>query len=246
VNHPIRPVRKNGKNATDSVVAELEKKIRGFQLSSVFKDFSEDSLRGIAGAARFRHYSKGEYVVNEGDPPSVFRLMYEGRVKYFKEAASGAHFIVNVGHPGDAINSSGLIAGWPHISSVQAIDDATILWTSREDFLTFLTQYPSALFRIIDILHRVIASAHDRLIDMAGEKAEQRVCNVLFMLYGKFGSELRFTTSEIAELSGLTTETAIRVMTRLKSLRIICSERGVIHVLADSLLKSISRGPFLI
>ena len=78
-------------------------------------------------------------------------------MKYFKEAASGTHFIVNVGHSGDAINSSGLIGGWPQIASVQALDNVTILWTRREDFLTLLTGYPSTMLKTIDILHRVIA-----------------------------------------------------------------------------------------
>lgn len=241
------PGKKSGKQTISVIGAELVMKIKAFQLSPVFKDLSDDSLADVAAVARFRHFKKGEYIVNEGDPPTVFRLIFEGRVKYFKEAASGTHFIVNVGHPGDAINSSGLIGGWPHITSVQALDNVTILWTSREDFLAVLNRYPPTMLKIIEILHRVIASAYDRLIDLAGERAEQRVCNVLYMLYGKFGSELKFTNSQIAELSGLTTETTIRILSRLRGLRIISSHaRGSIVVRDDTLLKNISRGPFLI
>ena len=52
----------------------------------------------------------------------------------------------------------GLIQGWPQIASVQALDNVTILWTRREDFLTLLTRYPSTMLKTIDILHRVIAT----------------------------------------------------------------------------------------
>jgi CRP/FNR family transcriptional regulator, anaerobic regulatory protein len=238
---------KNGEKLANGIGAELAKKIKCFQRFSAFKDLSEDSLTGIAAAASFRHFKKGEYIAHEGDPPTVFRLIFEGRVKYFKEAASGTHFIVNVGHPGDAINSSGLIAGWPQIASVQALDDVIILWTKREDFLTLLNRYPSTTLKIIDMLHKVIASAFDRLIDLAGERAEQRICNVLYMLYDKFGTELKFSTSEIAELAGMTPETAIRILTRLKRLHIIGShDRGRILVLDHATLKNLSRGPYLI
>jgi CRP-like cAMP-binding protein len=230
-----------------NIGAQLAEKIKGFQRSEAFKDLGEDSLTEIAAAASFRHFKKGQFVVNEGDPPTVFRLISEGRVKYFKETGSGTVFIVNIGHPGDAINSSGLIEGRNQISSVQALDDVTILWTRREDFLAFLNRYPSTMLKIIDILHRVIASNFDRFIDLVGERAEQRVCNVLYMLHGKFGSELKFTTAEIAELAGMTPETAIRILSRLKALKIVGGhQRGRILVLDHILLKDMSRGPFLI
>jgi CRP-like cAMP-binding protein len=122
-----------------------------------------------------------------------------------------------------------------------------VLRARRDDFLALLNRHPSVAVKIIDILHKVIASTYDRLIDLAGERAEQRICNVLYMLHGKFGSELKFTTAEIAELAGMTPETAIRVLTRLKTLKIIGShQRGTILVLDHTLLKDISRGPFLI
>ena len=86
------PGTKNGKQTSNGIGAELTKKIKAFQLSPVFKDLSEDSLTEIAAAASFRHFKKGEFIVNEGDPSTVFRLIFEGRVKYFKEATSGVTF----------------------------------------------------------------------------------------------------------------------------------------------------------
>ena len=49
-------------------------------------------------------------------------------------------------------------------------------------------------------MEQVVRSTCDRLIDLIGERVEQRIYNMLYMLYGKFGNELRFTSEEIAEL----------------------------------------------
>ena len=241
------PEKKNGKQAANGIGARLIEKIRGFQQSLPFKDLSEDALKDIAGASSFRHFKRGEFILKEGDPPNFFHLIFKGRVKLFKEAESGKHFIVNVGHPGDAVNSSALIEGSPHIVSAQALDDVIILRARREDFLALLYRHPSVALKIIGILHKVTASTYDRLIDLVGESAEQRICNVLYMLYGKFGSELRFTTVEIADLTGITSETVIRILSRLRRLHIIGGhQRGTIFVLDHTMLKNISRGPFLI
>jgi len=44
---------------------------------------------------------------------------------------------------------------------------------------------------------------------------EQRIASLLLMLASKLGTELPFTRQEIAEMAGTTTETAIRVLSRL-------------------------------
>ena len=57
------------------------------------------------------------------------------------------------------------------------------------------------------------------------ESAERRVANVLLMLAKKFGPQIPLTRGEIAELSGLTIETVIRMTSRLKDKKLLSSNR---------------------
>ena len=98
-----------------------------------------------------------------------------------------------------------------------------------------------ALLKQITVMEQVVRSTCDRLIDLVGERVEQRIYNMLYMLYGKFGNELRFTSEEIAELSGTTAETTIRIFAGLKNLHIISCGRRNIHILNSSELRSICR-----
>ncbi|TET13231.1 MAG: helix-turn-helix domain-containing protein, partial [Dehalococcoidia bacterium] len=59
----------------------------------------------------------------------------------------------------------------------------------------------------------------------------------------KLGSTLPFTGQEIADMAGTTTETAIRVMSRLKDSGVIRSSRGRIIILDETKLRLLSEGP---
>ena len=74
-------------------------------------------------------------------------------------------------------------------------------------------------------------------------RVEQRVASILLMLSSKLGPDLPFTRQEIADMAGTTTETAIRVMSRLKDRRIIRSLRGKTIILDETKLRLLSEGP---
>ena len=88
-----------------------------------------------------------------------------------------------------------------------------------------------------------LRDAQRRLKDLAGERVEQRLAQTLLMLSAKLGPTLPFTRQEIADMAGTTTETAIRVMSRLKQGKIIRSVRGRIIILDESKLRLLSEGP---
>jgi len=63
------------------------------------------------------------------------------------------------------------------------------------------------------------------------------------MLSSKLGPSLPFTRQEIADMAGTTTETAIRVMGRLRESGLIRSARGKTIILDEAKLRLLSEGP---
>jgi len=224
----------------------LDTKIAVLKQSPGFAHLDEDELKEIADLARPRHFAKGQFIFLEGDPPDFFYVVQEGRVKLFKESFSGKIFTAIVAHRADTLHAVVLFGGKPRWVSAQAIDEVTVLCVKSEDFLSFVTEHPSVLMKIIGILGEQVHSAHERLIDMVGERAEQRLLNVLNMLSSKFGTTLSFTSEELADLAGTTTETTIRVMSQLKKSGLISSSRGKIVILDEARLHRSSDGPYLI
>jgi CRP-like cAMP-binding protein len=223
----------------------LTEKIQGLKHCVCFTHLTEDSLKDAAVSATIRHYKRGEYILREGDLPSFYQVIQTGLVKILKQASSGRNFVLTVHSPGEVLNGVALVEGHPHFVSAQALDNVSIIRVRREDYLTLLERHPTAALRIIDIMDKVLAGTYERLVDIVGEHSDQRICNVLYMLYGKFGKELGFTTEEIADLAGTRGETASRVLARLKDLRIVVREgKRKLRIANEPGLANLSQGPF--
>jgi CRP/FNR family transcriptional regulator, nitrogen oxide reductase regulator len=224
----------------------LDSKIAVFKQSPIFAHLREDELREIADLARPHHFNRGEFAFLEGDPCDFCHVVQEGRVKLFKQSFSGKIFTVKIASRGDTLHAVVLFEGKPRWASAQAMDKVTLLRVKKGEFMSFVTKRPSILMKIIGILGEQAHSAHERLIDMVGERAEQRLLNVLNMLCSKFGTTLSFTCEELADLAGTTTETTIRVISSLKKSVLVSSSRGKIVILDETKLRRSSNGPYLI
>ena len=213
-----------------------------FKTSWTFETSREDTIRELASLASALRFNKGEAIFYEEDSCRFFYIIKEGRVKSFKQSASGKHFVASVTGPGDALSTVVLFSGNPYFLSSQAMDTVILLRVKRDEFVSIAKRDANCLLQHITLMENVGRGTTERLMDLIGERVEQRVYNMLYMLYKKFGSELRFTSEEIAELSGTTTETVIRIFAGLKNLNIISSERRNIHILNSLELRTIGRG----
>jgi CRP/FNR family transcriptional regulator len=209
--------------------------------SWTFETSMEETISELALVATAHQFDKGEIIFHEDDLCRFFHIIKEGRVKNFKQSPSGKHFVASVAGPGDTLSAVVLFSGNPYFLSAQTMDAVILLRINRDDFLSAITRDSGALLRQITVMEQVVRSTCDRLIDLIGERVEQRIYNMLYMLYGKFGNELKFTSEEIGELSGTTAETTIRIFAGLKNLHIISCGRRNIRILNSSELRSICR-----
>ena len=211
--------------------------------SLIFSVLSEDELAGLGDLAIQRSYKPGEYVFWEGDAPEWFYIVAEGRIKVLKHSSQGKDFIIAFFEPGEMFGEVAVFEDKPYPASAQAAIETTVLGIKRKDLLSFLSGRPQVALRIIGILGGRLRDAQSRLSDLAGERVEQRLARTLLMLSLKLGSSLPFTRQEIADMAGTTTETAIRVMSRLKEGGIIRSVRGKTIILDETKLRLLSEGP---
>jgi CRP-like cAMP-binding protein len=92
------------------------------------------------------------------------------------------------------------------------------------------------IINIIDTLGHAVDSSNSRILDMLDKKVVDRLKRVLHALLKKYGPILNFTSVEIAELVGTTTETALRVLGDLRQHGIIEKRRGQIEILKPDAL----------
>jgi len=214
--------------------------------SLIFSGLNDGDLDALSRLAVSHSFNAGEFVFWEGDAPAHFYVVTSGRVKVLKHSSLGKEFVVAFFGPGDVFGEVAVFEERPYPASAQAISDTEVLGIGRDRFLAFLSGHPEVALRIINMLGGRLRDAQNRLNALAGERAEQRVARTLLMLSSKLGQSLPFTRQEIADMSGTTIETTIRVMSRMKRGEIIRSRRGRTDILDETRLKLLSEGPPLV
>jgi len=218
-------------------------KVHVVKQSFIFSRLNDEELVELAALASERSLAPGEFVFWDGDAPDWFYIVAEGQVKALKHSSSGKEFIIAFFGPGEMFGEVAVFENKPYPASAQAVSETRVLGIKREDFLSFLKNRPQVALRIINVLGGRLRDAQARSRDLAVERVEQRIARTLLMLSAKLGTTLPFTRQEIADMSGTTTETAIRVMSRLKEGGIIRSVRGKTVILDELKLRLLSEGP---
>jgi CRP-like cAMP-binding protein len=211
--------------------------------SLIFSGLNDGDLNALSKLAVSHSFKAGEFVFWEGDGPAYFYVVSSGRVKVLKHSSQGKEFVVSFFGPGEVFGEVAVFEERPYPASAQAVSDSELLGLGRERFVSFLSSHPEVSLRIINMLGGRLRDAQNRLNALAGERAEQRVAKTLLMLSSKLGKSLPFTRQEIADMSGTTIETTIRVMSRMKSGGIIRSHRGKTDILDETRLRLLSEGP---
>ena len=211
--------------------------------SLIFSSLNEEELSGLVDLAVERSFQPDEFIFWEDDEPDYFYVIARGRIKVVKHSSAGKEFIIAFFGPGEMFGEVAVFEGKPYPASAQAISASKVLGIKRQNFLDFLATRPQVALRIINILGGRLRDAQGRLKDLAGERVEQRLARILLMLASRMGNTLPFTRQELADMAGMTTETAIRLTSQLRKRGIIRSFRGQLIILDEVKLRALAEGP---
>lgn len=209
----------------------LDNRIDLFRNAIGFEGIEESQIKQIGKFSFIKRFAKGKTVFDENDPCLYFFMVAEGLIKVSLVSYLGNRITYLLAGPGEPLNLVGPFSGAPRPFYAEALEDALVAHVKREDFISFCHRNPAVMHNIIIILGRAVDSANSRILDMMGMRVEQRLLRVLLTLYRKFGKTLDFTSNEIAEMAGTTTESTLRVMARLRQSGIIQTRRGQIQIL---------------
>jgi CRP/FNR family transcriptional regulator len=211
----------------------------------IFKNLPPEKIREIGQHAKSIWFKKGSLILSDGEPSDSLYIIQEGLVKLYNTSASGKSATFHISTRGDTLNGSALFTE-TYFMSAQAMSDVSVLRIGRNEFLSFVINSPDVAIEIIRVTARRLKSEYERMIDFQREEVEQRMLRCLLTLASKFGTTLSLTREELADFVGTTTETAIRVMSRLKKKGIVsCSARQGEIVISDlAKLDILTRKPY--
>jgi CRP/FNR family transcriptional regulator, nitrogen oxide reductase regulator len=199
----------------------------------VFKRLSPEDRARVAARASIRQYARGEMILSEGEPSEQFYVVTSGRVKVFKMTPSGKDVILEIFGVGDPLGAVAVYEGWPFPASAMALEDTTCVTIPRRDFFQLLEEHPSLVRGLLLGLTQRLVELTNRLAELTGGRLEPRFARLFLKLAGEIGRADRDGTfvpmalsrQELADMTGTTIETAIRIMSRWGKQGVVLTEK---------------------
>lgn len=206
----------------------------------VFAGLSERDWEKVSDLFSERQYQKDDYIFLEGEAPEALFLVRTGKVKVLRHSTDGKDVVLRVASPGQMLGAVATFDGGGYPGTAQAIEDCTLLLLARNDCLTLVSRYPVFALAVINDMGNRLRSSAEQIRSLAVERVEQRIARVLLKLGASAGSdlpegrviEMPLTRQDVADMTGTTVETAIRVMSKFRRNDLIRTRRGKV-VLVD-------------
>lgn len=205
---------------------------------------AEDRLR-VASVARLSSFARGEQVFSEGEPSDFFYSVASGRVKVVKMLPSGKEVILEVFGAGEPLGAVAVYEGRPFPASAVAMDDTTCILIPRASFFALLEQHPTLVRGILTGLTLRLIELTKRLAELSGGRVEARFARLFLKLAQDVGRPhpdgsfvaLPLSRQELADMTGTTIETCIRIMSRWGKDEIVRTEKDGFIVLDPASLE---------
>ena len=131
----------------------------------LFSGLTETELSFLTQRAVPRTYSAGETVFSEGQPCTGLYMVETGHVRIFKSSAGGREQVLSIDGPGSSVAELPVFDGGNYPASVAAIDNATLLFISKQDFQALCLAHPEVALKVL----RVVGARLRRLVGIIEE-----------------------------------------------------------------------------
>lgn len=171
-------------------------------------------------------YSSGQTIFQEGDPCAGLYVVVSGHVRIFKTSTGGREQVLSIDGPGSSVAELPVFDGGAYPASVAAVDDATLLFVSKQAFQELCLTHPQVALKVL----RVVGGRLRRLVGIIEELSfttvRHRLAALLLRLAKKEGTAvngdrvvitLPENNQEIAAQIGTVRELVSRNLSRFQS-----------------------------
>jgi len=223
---------------------------QAFRATVLYRALAADDRARLGEVSSLRSYDKGAVVFSEGDPSDFLCTIVSGRTKVVKMLPSGKEVILEIFGPGDPVGAVVAYEGRPYPATAIAIEPTTCLLVRRAAFFALLERHPTLVRSfILGLTHRIVELTR-RIPEVAGGRVETRFAHLFLKLADKMGVPraegtfipMALSRQDLADLTGTTIETCIRIMSRWGKETIVRTEKEGFVLMDREALESLAQG----
>jgi len=205
----------------------------GIRTQSIIRDIPPEQIEGFHGCGVTALYKHRQVIFHEGTPASGLYILCYGAVKLYQSDRFGHDHILDVAVPGDVLGELPLDPNECYSVSAEALTDSQLCYLPRERLVRFIQEHPMTGVRLVEAFSKAVSTARKKVRALALKRAENRLAELLVQLAKAAGEptnnggtrlKLAYSRRELAEMIGVSPETAIRLIGRLKDKRAITTK----------------------
>jgi len=223
-------------------------KMEAVESISLLQGIPPRELSDLTRSATIQDVSAGEYLSMDGERPSVGFMVLSGRLAVIKSTPHGKELTLDLLIPGDCSGILRALEPSEVDTSIRGQTDAKLLAIPTANLRALADKYPSIYRQITTELMRRNRRTNDLALGLAHSRVESRIVAALLALAPRFGrpstsedsTRIFLTRKELADLTGTTPETAIRVTKNLEREGLLdLTKPGVIKILSLAQLRGV-------
>jgi len=190
------------------------------------------------------NFKKGETLCKQGALTNYIYFQSNGLAKALLESLNDNNYIFKLIIPYDYIGLSSLFGESTHQFTVTALQDTSVFLIEKEVFQQIFFENKAFAAEIMKWYSNNYETLLSKMSNLSSKQSLGRIADVLIYLSNDiFKSDLIegcISRRDIAEMAGLSTESAVRILSELKSDNIIKTNKSEIEILNHKALKAIS------
>jgi CRP-like cAMP-binding protein/CheY-like chemotaxis protein len=217
----------------------------------LFAGVESTQITWLAKLAQERQFDVGDFILTRGKPIDAGFIVVSGRISVMRTSPTGKDLIVSLLAPGDSFGMCYLISDLGKSLSGRAQSPSRLLYFPKSNHEEILTRIPQLPIRIAAQLATLLQKSYGLATSLAYESVEDRIVSALVNLVSDFGkhadrpneSWVYITRKELADLTGTTPETAIRITKNLERAKLLDLTRpGIIKIPNIAALRALGIG----
>lgn len=212
--------------------------------SELFKSLTQEEKDLLIQKSTILQYKKGEAVCKQGGFANHIMLSIDGLVKTYLEGANDKNLIIEFVTPVKWVELAS-IYDENFSLSVAAIKDAKVMFIEKKTFLELINNNSAFSNEIIQTLSLSKKHYFKKITSLGNKQLHGRFADALLYLSKEVAQnnviDLAITRKEIGEYAGISTESAIRLLSELNHDGIIELDGKVIIILKENLLTKLSQ-----
>lgn len=202
----------------------------------------DEDINSIQSSCTIINFKKGETICKQGTEATHALYLARGMVKLYIEGKK--NLILKLIKAGEYIDLQTLFGDKTYKYSVAAMEDTMVCMINSEILQDLAKKTPSYLFELTKTISDSGNYVYKKISDISRKQLRGRLADSLLYLRNEiFDSDefdMGMTRKELAELSSMSMENAVRILSEFKKDEIISIDGKRIKILQINILKKLS------